>query len=110
MSSAVDNTFKSTYHFQEHTGQLTRSLDQPSKKLILERNAELRKNPGAIIDLGKQSGESFGRQVATIPMIMLYEAMANGYDLMAKDKDIAAREMNRFLRSPEGKSCLVQGK
>jgi len=103
-----DGIFTSEFHFQEHTETLTRKLDQPSRDFILARNAELRKNPGVIQDLGKQSGESFGRQVATIPMITLYEAIRDGYDLLSKDKDVAAREMNRFLRSPEGKACLVQ--
>ncbi len=104
-----DGVFTSKFHFQEHDGQLTRVLDQPGRDVILARNAELRKNPGAIIDLGKQSGGTFGRQVASIPMITFYEAIAAGYDLMNVDKETSAREMNRFLRSPEGKACLVQG-
>jgi hypothetical protein len=104
-----DGVFTSKFHYQEHDGQLTRSLDQPGRNVILARNAELRKNPGAIIDLGKQSGGTFGRQIASIPMITFYEATNAGYDLMSTDKDMSAREMNRFLRSPEGKACLVQG-
>ncbi len=52
----LDEVFTSKFHFQEHDGQLTRVLDQPSKNLILARNAELRKNPGVLQDLGKQSG------------------------------------------------------
>ena len=104
-----DVVFTSKFHYQEHDGQLTRVLDQPGRDVILTRNAELRKNPGAIIDLGKQSGGAFGRQVASIPMITFYEAIAAGYDLMSVDKETSAREMNRFLRSPEGKACLVQG-
>jgi hypothetical protein len=101
--------FKSTFHYQEHDGCLTRKLEQPSEKIILERNAELRKNPGAIQDLGAQSGGVFGRQVATIPLITFYEAIQDGFDLLNVDKDISAREMNRFLRSPIGRACLVQG-
>lgn len=104
-----DGVFTSKFHYQEHDGQLTRVLDQPSRDVILARNAELRKNPGAIIDLGKQSGGTFGRQIASIPMITFYEAIAAGYDLTNVDKGTSEREMNRFLRSPEGKACLVQG-
>lgn len=104
-----DGVFTSKFHYQEHDGQLTRVLDQPGRDVILARNAELRKNPGAIIDLGKQSGGTFGRQIASIPMITFYEAIAAGYDLMSVDKETSEREMNRFLRSPEGKACLVQG-
>jgi hypothetical protein len=103
-----DGIFVSKFHFQEHTEVLTRELDQPSRNVILARNAELRKNPGVIQDLGKQSGESFGRQIASIPMIVFYEAIETGYDLLNKDKDVANREMNRFLRSDIGKACLVQ--
>ncbi len=99
--------FTVQYHFQQHDGQLTRVMDQPSKGIILERNAELRKNKGAILDLGAQSGESFGRQIASIPYIMVLEAIKNGYDLFSKDKEVREREINRFLRSDKGRACMV---
>lgn len=100
--------FTVQYRFQQHDGQLTRVMDQPSKNAILERNAELRKNEGSILDLGKQSGESFGRQIASIPHIMVLEAINEGYDLFSKEKTIREREINRFLRSDKGKLCMVR--
>jgi len=48
----MDEVFRSEFHYQEHTGELTHKLTQPSEDLILQRNAELRKNPGVIQDLG----------------------------------------------------------
>jgi hypothetical protein len=48
--------------------------------------------------------------VASIPFIMFEKALRDGYDLNSPDSQIAGQEMNRFLKSPEGKMCLVQGK
>lgn len=81
---------------------------QPTEDLILNRNAELRKNPGVIHDLGAQGSDgTWGRQVASIPEIMYHAAIRNGYQLNSKDKDTAAKDLFRFLRSEEGKKCLV---
>jgi len=99
--------FKSTFHFDEATEVLTRVLDQPSRKLILDRNAELRKNPGAYKDLGAQSGESFGRLQAIVPMIMIEEAIKAGYALNSKDKAQREQAWALFLKSPAGQSCMV---
>ena len=87
---------------------LIHKTTQPTEDLILERNKELRKNPGAIRDLGEQSGESFGRLVASIPIIMFNKAIKDGYKLNSPDGDIAQKEMFRFLQSTEGKMCLVR--
>ena len=106
----MDSVIKSEFHYQEHTNTITHKTSQPTEKIILERNAELRKNPGAIHDLGAQSGESFGRMVASIPFIMFEKALRDGYMLNSPDSQIAGQEMNRFLKSTEGKMCLVQGK
>jgi len=105
----MDEVFRSDLHFQEHTGELTHKLTQPTENLILARNAELRKNPGVIQDLGKQSGGVFGRQVASIPMIMYEQALRDGYQLNSGDKEHQGKEMARYLQSTEGKQCLVQG-
>lgn len=98
----MDNVIKSDFHYQDHTGVLTHKMSQPSENLILERNAELRKNPGAVNDM------SFGRQVASIPMIMYEKALRDGYDLNSSDHKFAGTEMNRFLQSSDGKMCLIQ--
>jgi hypothetical protein len=78
-------------------------MDQPSENLILERNAQLRKD-NALGDL------SFGRQVASIPFIMWERAKRAGYDLESKDPSISQKEILRFLRSDMGKVCMVRDK
>jgi len=106
----VSEVLRSDVHYQEHTGVLTHKLTQPSEGLILDRNAELRRDKGALRDLGQgQEGGAWGRQVASIPFIMYEQAKRDGYDISNKDAEIAGREMNRFLQTPAGKSCLVQG-
>ncbi len=86
-------------------------MTQPTEDVILARNARLRNNPGAIRDLGKGGeGGTWGRQVASIPLIIYDKAIRDGYDLNNLDSEIAGREMHRFLQSPMGKACLVQGK
>ena len=106
----MDEVIQSKIHYQDHTGVLTHEQTQPSESIILDRNAELRKNKGAIRDIGAGTeGGAFGRQVASIPMIMFEKAKRDGYDLMNIDQKFAAQEMNRFLQSTEGKKCLVQG-
>ena len=106
----MDEIFKSDVHFQEHTGELTHKLTQPSEQIILDRNARLRNNPGALRDLGQgQEGGAWGRQVASIPMVIFEKAKRDGFDLTNPDTEFAGREMNRFLQTPAGKSCLVQG-
>ena len=94
----------------DNDGVLTHKLTQPTEDLILARNAELRKNRGAIRDLGEQSGGAFGRQVASIPMNLFHWAVKNGYDLNNRDSEIAGKEMMRFLQSEKGKPCLIQEK
>lgn len=98
----MDSVFKTTYIGENHTDTLHRVLTQPSEKLILERNAKLRNNPGALKDL------SFGRQLASIPMIIYEQAIRNGFDLNNRDSEIAEREMFRFLKTPTGRACMVQ--
>ena len=107
----MDQVIRSDVHYQEHTGVLTHKTTQPTEDLILERNAELRKNPGVIQDLGAQSKDgTFGRQVASIPFIMYERAIKDGFELNHKDSDHRSKELFRFLKSEEGKKCLVQGK
>lgn len=98
------------WHYQPHTDELTCVTDQPTQNLILERNNELRKNEGVINDLGKGSGSTWGRQVASIPTIMFHEAIKDGFDLFNKDADFASKEMFRFLQSEKGKTCLIRSK
>ena len=107
----MDNSvFKSDITFQAHTDEMFHTVSQPTQDIILDRNRELRKNSGAIQDLGAQSsGGTWGRQVASIPFIMYEKALREGYDLNSKDAKFAEREMSRYLQSTEGRTCLVQG-
>ena len=106
----MDSVFKSDVHYQNHTDELTHKLSQPSENVILDRNSRLRNNPGVIQDLGAQSeGGAWGRQVASIPEIMFYKAIKDGYELNSQDQQHAGLEMQRFLKTPEGQACLVQG-
>jgi len=91
----------------DNDGMLYHKTTQPTEDLILERNAELRKNPGAIHDLGAQSGDTWGRQVASIPEIVFWKAVKDGFEMTASDSEHAEKELFRFLRSEEGKKCLV---
>ena len=106
----MDEVFKSDIHYQEHTGELTHKLTQPSEQVILDRNSRLRNNPGAINDLGHGSeGGTWGRQLASIPEIIFEKALRDGFDLNSTDHQRQASEMTRFLSTPMGKACLVQG-
>lgn len=106
----MDPVIRSNLHYQDHTGVLTHETTQPTEDLILQRNAELRKNPGVIQDLGAQSdGGSFGRQVASIPIITYDKALRNGFEFNKGDAQHRRNEIFRFLQTEDGKKCIVQG-
>ena len=100
----MDEVFKSELVYQPHEDKLYRKLTQPTEGVILSRNAELRKNPGALNDL------SFGRQVASIPFNIYEKAIRDGYQLNCSDAEIRQKEMFRFLNSETGKTCLIREK
>lgn len=106
----MDEVIRSDIHYQEHTGELTHKATQPTEDIILARNAELRKNPGVIQDLGSQTKDgSFGRNVASIPFIMYEAALRAGFEMNSGDSEHRSKELFRYLKSDEGKKCLVQG-
>jgi len=96
----------SLFKFEGDT--LVHKTTQPTEDLILGRNQELRKNPGSMNDLGGKGDNSWGRQVASIPIIMFEKAIRDGYQLNSKDGKHAEKEMFRYLQSPEGRTCLVR--
>ena len=105
----MDEVFKTEFRADAHDDTLHHVLTQPSEDLIFEHNAELRKTPGLVRDLGKNSeGGTWGRHVAKVPMITWHMAIKQGFQLNAPDSEIAGREMHRFLLTEEGKKCLVQ--
>ena len=99
----MDEIISSKFKEQAHTNELYNIQTQPSEDLILERNAELRKD-NVLGDL------SFGRQVASIPFIMWNAAIKAGYDLANPDAKVAEKEIFRYLQSEEGKKCMVRDK
>ena len=106
----MDEVIRSDVHYQEHTGVLTHKTSQPTEDLILERNNELRKNPKVIHDLGAQGeGGTWGRQIASIPFIKYEAAIRAGFELTSGDAEHRSKELFRYLKSAEGKKCLVQG-
>ncbi len=106
----MQDIFSSKLYYQDHEDKLYHEVTQPTEDLILERNADLRKNVGAIRDLGAMSeGGTWGRQVASIPFIIYEEAIRNGFALNHKDSSIAGKEMHRFLQTEKGRMCLVRG-
>ena len=106
----MNDVIRSDVHYQDHTGVLTHKQTQPTEDLILTRNAELRKNPGVIKDLGSQGeGGTWGRNVASIPFIMYEAAIRAGFELNSGDGEHRSKELFRYLKTDEGKKCLVQG-
>lgn len=108
MSAVNDGVIFSEIKFeQEH---IVHKTTQPTENLILERNAKLRNNEGIIQDLGAQSGETWGRQVASIPFVIWEKALKAGFQMTHKDSNFANKELFRFLQTPEGQACLIRGK
>lgn len=103
----IDEVFKSEVKYQDHEDVLYHRTSQPTEDLILSRNQDLRNSPNIISDLGKKSGDTWGRQIASIPLIMYEKAKREGYELDAPG-DHGQREMARFLQSEDGKLCLVR--
>jgi hypothetical protein len=104
-----NGVIKSEVFYTDHEDVIHHKTSQPTEGLILKRNAELRKNAGAIQDLGAQSGSTWGRQLASIPFITYEWAKRNGFDLDSKDAKFAEKEMHRFLTTTvQGRDCLVQ--
>jgi hypothetical protein len=70
----------------------------------------LRKNPGVVQDLGAQGADgTWGRLLCSIPFIMYEKAIRDGYDLNNRDAEHRSKELFRYLKSEEGKKCLIQG-
>lgn len=108
---ATDGLFISRFDHHTATNEFAHTLMQPSDKLIYAQNAELRKNPGALNDMGHGlEGGTWARQVASIPIIDYEQAKLDGYDLDNPDATFATKEMFRFLASDTGKKSLVVNK
>lgn len=103
MELYTDGIIQNEYHFSEHDEVLTVRQTQPSEQLIMDRNAELRLNPGARRDLTGNDGKTWGRHQANIPNIIYHKVIAEGkYDLSTE------RGIQEWLNgTKEGRACLV---
>lgn len=100
MEFYTDGVIQNKYDYVEHEDKLYVQQTQASEKAILDRNAELRKNPGSMNDLTGKDGKAYGRLEANIPNIIFYKYLEE-YQLMTKEG------MARFLQTTIGKACLV---
>jgi len=96
-----DGVIRNTFHFSEHEEKLYVKQDQPTENLILDRNRELRKNPGCMNNLKDAEGREYGQLLANIPNIMYYK-YKDKYDLNSNEG------MAKFLLAEDGKKCLVR--
>jgi hypothetical protein len=102
----MDEVFKSELYF-EHD-HIVHKVTQPTEDIILERNKRLRNNTGVINDLKDEDGETWGRMLCSIPMIIWDRAIKDGFDLNSRDAKTAEKELFRFLATDIGKACLVE--
>lgn len=97
-----EGIWRRRFVYQPHEGKLYSELSQPSRPIILERNARLQAERGALRDL------SFGRLELTIP----YEdwlALREKYpDLASKDGEIKTRAWLAFRNSAESRPYRVR--
>ena len=98
-----DGVIQSEYKMQPSEGVLYRQMTQPERSLILNRNAELRKNPGVLQDL------SYGRQMLSIPEVD-YIALCRKYPVLVNgSNDEITTFYKKFIRSTESIPFRVQG-
>lgn len=98
-----DGQFKSRIVDHAPTGEIGHIFEQKDRDVILERNRELRKNPGALKDL------TFGRQIANIPFEDWDYFLMKNPDYRFMDKKQREVCLMNFLKfDPIGQSCVVQ--
>jgi len=90
-------------HIELDSNGMARSkYHQPTRDLILDNNAELRKNPGAIKPL------SFMGLACTIPLEDWYNLIRKYPDLGSPIAEIQQPAFEKFLRSSESAIYRVQ--
>lgn len=97
---SYDEVFNSV--LERNGDRMVRALTQPTQDLILNRNAELRKNPGALKDL------TFGRQVASIPFLDYLKIKKDYPDLDKMDGKSRSALLLKILNKPENRHYLVR--
>jgi len=98
----VDGVFNLHLKNVPHEDRVYRNLTQPTRNIILNRNKELRKNPGAIRDL------SFGRQALSIPLAD-YEILKRKYPVLVNGSNAEKMKFyHKFIKSTESIPYRVQ--
>ena len=83
-------------------GELVRRIRQPSEDRILDRNAELRKNPGALREL------SFAGLELTIPELHYLRLIQERPDLHSSDAETKTRAWRAFIASSDADPYRVR--
>lgn len=97
-----DDVWLSQYRVCPHEQKLYRKLTQPTRNLILNRNAELRKCPGAVKDMG------FARQSLSIP-VEDYEMLKKKYPVLVNGSNAERTKFyKKFIKSSESLIYRVQ--
>lgn len=97
-----DGLYLEDFRVCAHEDKIYRKLTQPNRDLILNRNAELRKNPGVIRDL------SFARHTFSIPKID-FEILKKKYPVLVDgDADSQRKFYVWFLGQSESLPYRVQ--
>jgi hypothetical protein len=85
-----DGLFRTKVVYQPHEGILYAEKTQLNEKLILDRNAELRKMEQRKID--------WTRWVACIPQIMLDKWRRENPELLSNDQQIASNKLHQLIQ------------
>ena len=100
MPDIIDREYRSVPHEGKLYSRLV--MDTSIRNAILERNAELKKNPGAVNDL------SFGRLTMSMPELD-WEHWKKVYpDLASQDASIMNAALAKFMRTSEAAPYLVR--
>ena len=83
-------------------GHLVRSIRQPLEKSILDTNAELQKNEGALKDL--EWAQFLGR----IPLVTWYALCKKDPELNSRDPEIRTKAIMRLLQDRDYERLRVQ--
>jgi hypothetical protein len=92
------------YRFVPHETKLYSKLTMSTniRSAIMDRNAELQKNPGALNDL------SFGRLAVSVPELDWHQITERNPDLISPDHEIRNRALAKWLASSESAPYKVR--
>lgn len=100
LGTFTDGTLKSEFYIEDDI--IHRRVTDVHEQAILNRNAELRKNPGVIDHMG------FAGLELTIPESHYYRLLVKYPDLGSHDAEIKRKAWLRFLKTPESQPYKVR--